>query len=189
MDERLTDSSFDSITIATLLSKYSKVCGMTGTADKEAFREIYHMDTIDIPKNADYQYRKKLTSKKPAEIIENPNTKIPELIILLLSASLSNGKRKIASAIFKVKNGTNTVQMVNIKSIVPYSVVVNIFVYNVGKNGKTSLSFLIYLLSNILLKTAFINLQFILLKKFSKFGIIFSLSLLSYFKIDKFKIS
>ena len=72
MDERLTDSSFDSITIATLLSKYSKVCGMTGTADKEAFREIYHMDTIDIPKNADYQYRKKLTSKKPAEIIENP---------------------------------------------------------------------------------------------------------------------
>lgn len=70
-EERLVDSSFDSLTIVSLLNRYSKVCGMTGTADKEAFREIYHMETVDIPKNADYQYRKKQTAKKPSEIIEH----------------------------------------------------------------------------------------------------------------------
>ena len=71
-DEDLMDSSFDSITIVTLLNRYHKVAGMTGTADKDAFREIYNKETIGIPKNAEYQYDKKLSSKEPAEIEEHP---------------------------------------------------------------------------------------------------------------------
>ena len=71
-DDRLLDSSFDSITIVSLLNKYYKICGMTGTADKDAFRDIYHLDTVDIPKNAEYQYKKNPSAKKPSEIVENP---------------------------------------------------------------------------------------------------------------------
>ena len=72
LDDRLYDSNMNSITLSALLSKYPRMCGMTGTADKDAFREIYNMETVEIPKNRQYQYATKKTNTPPSDIVTNP---------------------------------------------------------------------------------------------------------------------
>lgn len=54
----LIDSSLASISNRALLYRYGKVSGMTGTPSKDVFKEIYNLNTIDIPRNQNYLYDK-----------------------------------------------------------------------------------------------------------------------------------
>ena len=69
---KLMDSSFDTITMNLLLYRYNKISGMTGTSDKDLFRNVYMMDTVSIPRNAEYQYRIGTSTKKPKKVVEHP---------------------------------------------------------------------------------------------------------------------
>ena len=70
--EKLMDSSFDTITMNLLLYRYGKISGMTGTSDKDLFSNVYMMDTVEIPRNAEYQYRIGTSTKKPKKVVERP---------------------------------------------------------------------------------------------------------------------
>ena len=63
--ESLLDSSLASISNRALLSRYDKVSGMTGTADKTAFKEIYQLETFEVPKNKEYQYQNGTIEDEP----------------------------------------------------------------------------------------------------------------------------
>lgn len=63
--ERLIDSIIATISNRALLSRYDKVSGMTGTADYDAFREIYGLDTFKVPRNIQYLYDKGVISNPP----------------------------------------------------------------------------------------------------------------------------
>lgn len=70
--ETLADDSVASISNRALLSRYEKISGMTGTADKTAFYEIYSLDTFEVPKNKEYQYKKGIISQVPKKRKDNP---------------------------------------------------------------------------------------------------------------------
>lgn len=57
-NEKLLEDTSHSLSVRSLLSLYEKRCGMTGTADKIAFDELYGLDTVEIPKNKEYIYMK-----------------------------------------------------------------------------------------------------------------------------------
>ena len=67
----LLDDTLSSISVRALLSKYDKISGMTGTADKLAFREIYKLETVEIPKNKEYLYKKGRIDIKPGVRVDN----------------------------------------------------------------------------------------------------------------------
>ena len=95
-NERLLDNTLASITNRTLLSRYDKISGMTGTADKSAFSEIYGMETCEIPRNMDYQYSKGRTNKKPHKRVDHP-TKLyrdnEEKLTAVLSDIISSNEK------------------------------------------------------------------------------------------------
>lgn len=64
-EESLLDDTLSSISVRALLSKYDKISGMTGTADKLAFSEIYKLETVEIPKNKEYLYQKGILKTPP----------------------------------------------------------------------------------------------------------------------------
>lgn len=72
-NEKIFDNSTSSISNRALLSRYSKVSGMTGTADKDIFDKIYGLDTFDVPKNKEYEYSKNPhLNSMPFQRVDNP---------------------------------------------------------------------------------------------------------------------
>lgn len=76
-EESLTQDMLATISNRALLSRYSKFSGMTGTADKTAFYDIYKLDTFEVPKNKEYQYKKGLIFSAPEKRVDHP-TKLYE---------------------------------------------------------------------------------------------------------------
>lgn len=70
--DTLEEQIISTISPRALLSRYSKISGMTGTADKSAFLDIYKLDTFEVPKNKEYQYEKGYINTPPKQRKDSP---------------------------------------------------------------------------------------------------------------------
>lgn len=86
--ERFIDRGLAEISNRALIYRYSKISGMTGTADESAFYDIYGLDTFKVPRNKQYQYSKqpkiypkpKFREDRPIKLYKTKKEKIKGIV-------------------------------------------------------------------------------------------------------------
>ena len=97
-NEKLLNDDSSTISNRALLSRYEKISGMTGTADKTMFSDVYGLETFSVPRNKEYEYNKNpIINNKPIDRIDNPTVlckDYDEKIKLIINDVLSSYNNK-----------------------------------------------------------------------------------------------